>query len=68
VKDHEIALRLANIEALLVELLERRRVHHTKSVKRSQSIARRLKETAKAQAKQPSERHFAMARELLSRR
>jgi hypothetical protein len=67
-KDHEIALRLANIEALLHELLDRRRATVIKASNRRRAITERLKATSMTKARQPTERHFAMARDMINRR
>lgn len=67
-KEHEIALRLANIEALLVELLERRRGKVRSGAKRSRSIRERVRAESLASPAQPSERHLEMARRFLAQR
>lgn len=61
----EIALRLGNIEALLVELLERRKAQGRAGVKRSSSLQQRLRDEVLAERK-PSERHMEMARKFLA--
>ncbi len=64
----EIALRLANIEAILVQLLQGRRAKVRAGTKRAQSIRERLRNEALAHPERPQERHYRMVRELMSRR
>lgn len=62
---HEIALRLGNIEALLVDLLERRKATGRAQVRRSTSLQQRLRDEALAR-REPSERHMEMARRFVA--
>jgi hypothetical protein len=64
--DHEITLRLANIEALLHQLFDRRRAKTARAGTRKRSLAERLKAASLAKEKQPAERHFAIAREMMT--
>jgi len=64
----EITLRLANIEAMLHDLLDRRRAKIIKVSHRRRTALERLKAESIAKARQPTERHYAMAREFLARR
>lgn len=65
---HEIASRLANIEALLVELLERRRASTRKAAKRSRALRERLRAESLSRSNQPSELHLETARRFLAQR
>jgi hypothetical protein len=65
--EHEIAVRLANIEALLVELLDRRKANMRRGVRRSRAVHERLRREASSKPK-PSEHHLEMARHFLARR
>jgi uncharacterized membrane protein YqiK len=63
----EIALRLANVEAILMKLLQ----HGAKrraGTKRTKSMRARIKNEALAHSERPQERHYRMVRELMSRR
>ena len=64
-KEHEISLRLANIEAMLAELLERRKASERTGADRMRSVHERLYRESLAKSDQPSERHFEAARRLL---
>jgi len=66
--DLEIAKRLANIEALLVELLARRQAAAVKGDKRSSSLRERLRREALANPNRPSERHYDAAKRFLKQR
>jgi hypothetical protein len=61
----QIALRLANIEALLADLLERRRAGKRAQVRRAATIQQRLRHEALARP-EPSERHMDMARRFVA--
>jgi hypothetical protein len=64
----EIALRLANIEAILTQLLQQRRAKARTGTKRTQSMRVRVRNEALAHPERPQERHYRMVRELMSRR
>lgn len=66
--DLEIAKRLANIEALLVELLARRKAAAVKGDKRSSSLRERLRREALSNPNRPSERHYDAAKRFLKQR
>jgi hypothetical protein len=63
----EISARLANIEALLRQLLERRQLNERTNMKRASSLRERLRNEAERKPVQPSDRHFRMVRELKAR-
>lgn len=63
----ELALRLANIEALLMELLDRRKQNVRTGANRSRTVQRRLRTEVLAKG-QPSARHLEMARQFLAQR
>jgi hypothetical protein len=64
--DHfnEVSLRLANIEALLLELLDRRKASKRAAINRSAAIQRRLRDELANH--QPSEREMEIARRFLA--
>jgi hypothetical protein len=64
----EIALRLANVEAKLTQLLEQRRAKVRAGTKRTQSARLRIKNEALAHPERPQERHYRMVRDLMWRR
>lgn len=64
----EIALRLANLEAILMKLLQQRGAKLRANTKRSQSMRARIRNEALAHPERPQERHYRMVRELMSRR
>jgi hypothetical protein len=62
---NELAIRLANIEALLMELLDRRKQTVRTGARRSHAVQQRLRAEVLAKG-QPSPRHFEMARKFLA--
>ena len=64
----EIALRLANVEAILMKLLQQRGAKLRAGTKRSQSMRARIRNEALAHPERPQDRHYRMVRELMSRR
>lgn len=64
----QIALRLGNIEALLMQLLERRKAHGRAGVRRASSLRQRVRDELIASGHKPSERHMEMARRFLASR
>lgn len=61
----QIALRLGNIEALLADLLERRKADGRAAVRRTASLQQRLRHEALARGK-PNERHMELARRFVA--
>ena len=64
----EIALRLANVEAKLTQLLEQRRAKIRAGTERTQSARLRTQNEALAHPERPQERHYRMVRDLMWRR
>lgn len=62
----EIALRLANIEALLSELLERKKSTRRAAVRRTAAVKQRVRDEVIASGFKPSERQSEVARRFLA--
>ena len=63
----QIALRLANMEILVNELLDRRRANVRTKMRRQASLRARLRAESLADPVQPSARHHEMAQQILAR-